>query len=367
LRKTEHSFLYRHMEKGSALMLFELIETDLSARSLQIWAGLALGLLFGGAAQTSRFCLRRAVADKDLGAAAVWLCALSVAVIGFATAQAWGLVTLEGHRFSGKELPVFALTFGGLAFGAGMVLTRGCAARLTVLSATGNLRALLVLIVFALTAHATMKGVLAPLPATLSQFTLQSPIGSLSEISGGVTFCALLLLGAVLVLAYHGKARARDLLLGSSIGMIVVASWGVSSVLLVDEFDPLPVQAAAFTQPAAETVFWIIASSAIPAGFGAAWLAGVLVGSFISAALRRELAVQSFETPSQTLRYLSGGALMGVGGVLAGGCTVGAGLSGGAALSVSALVTLAAIILGTWLMRTLLHAPNPSKQAIPAV
>ena len=39
---------------------------------------------------------------------------------------------------------------------------------------------------------------------------------------------------------------------------------------------------------------------------------------------------------------------MGVGGVLAGGCTVGAGLSGSATGSVAALLALASIVAGGW-------------------
>ena len=66
----------------------------------------------------------------------------------------------------------------------------------------------------------------------------------------------------------------------------------------------------------------------------------------MSAAARGQLELQSFETPRQTLRYLSGAALMGVGGVLAGGCTVGAGLSGVPTLSLAAILALLAIIVG---------------------
>ena len=43
---------------------------------------------------------------------------------------------------------------------------------------------------------------------------------------------------------------------------------------------------------------------------------------------------------------MAGAALMGIGGVLAGGCTVGAGLSGVPSLSIAALMALAAIALG---------------------
>ncbi len=57
---------------------------------------------------------------------------------------------------------------GGLRFGAGMVMTRGCASRLPVLSANGHLRALLSGLIFALTAQAALGGVLAPLRHAIS-------------------------------------------------------------------------------------------------------------------------------------------------------------------------------------------------------
>ena len=80
--------------------------------------------------------------------------------------------------------------------------------------------------------------------------------------------------------------------------------------------------------------------------FGVGLVGGVLGGAFLSALLRRELRLESFEAPAQTLRYGLGAALMGVGGVLAGGCTVGAGLAGGATLSVAALIVLFSIVIG---------------------
>jgi hypothetical protein len=57
---------------------------------------------------------------------------------------------------------------GGLLFGVGMVMTRGCASRLLVLSANGNLRALLSGLIFAVTAQAALGGALSPLRAHIS-------------------------------------------------------------------------------------------------------------------------------------------------------------------------------------------------------
>lgn len=332
-------------------MLLELYDLGLEARALQVLAGLVLGLVFGAAAQITRFCLRRAIAgapEERAAAASVWFTALFTGLLAFAGAQVAGLVDLQGHRLMSSELPLAALVIGGLAFGIGMVLTRGCASRLTVLAGTGNLRAAAVLLTFAVVAHATLKGVLAPLREGLGAWTVPLPIGSLFEVP--VLFAAAILAAlSVPVLFWKGRPPASHLVLGGVIGLVAVLGWSLTSVLLMDEFDPLPVQTAAFTLPWTDGLFWVIASSAIPAGFGVGWLAGVLGGSFLSAASRGELALQSFSNPSETLRYVAGGGLMGLGGVLAGGCTVGAGLSGISAGSVSAIVVLFSIMAGALL------------------
>lgn len=332
-------------------MLLEVFDLGLEPRVLHLIAGLLVGLVFGVAAQISRFCLRRAVAgsnDERASAGAVWLTALAAAAIGFAILAANGLVELGDHRLLSADLPVAAVVLGGLAFGVGMVLSRGCISRLTVLSATGNLRSVFVLAVIAVTAHATIKGVLSPLRTSLGSVTLDLPFGSLVEARFGLPVLLAPLVLSAAWLVWRSRPRAVDVALGAVIGSVVVVSWALTSTLLFDEFDPLPVQSAAFTLPWSDTLFWVIASTALPAGFGVGFIGGVLAGSFASAAARRELKLESFETPGQTVRYLAGGLLMGVGGVLAGGCTVGAGLAGVATGSIAAILALSSIAIGGW-------------------
>ena len=332
-------------------MLLELYDFGIETRSLHLLAGLALGLLFGVAAQISRFCLRRAVAGPQTeraSAGAVWLFALVAAIASFVVASLFGLVDLGDHRFASSELPIAALIIGGLAFGTGMVMTRGCVSRLTVLSATGNLRAVVVLMAFAVTAHATLKGVLAPVRTSLGSFTVEAPFASVSDVPFLLPLVALSLAAIAARLDRRSHVSAAHIALGTLIGLVAVAGWVATSTLLFDEFDPLPVQTTAFTLPWSDTLFWTIASTAIPAGFGVGFIAGVVGGAFVSAASRGELKLQSFENPAQTLRYSAGGFLMGIGGVLAGGCTVGAGLSGVASGSLAAIVALVSITIGGW-------------------
>lgn len=346
-------------------MLLETLDFGGDVRSLHLIAGLLLGLIFGVAAQISRFCLRRAVAGDAAergSAAAVWVTGLAAALVGFAVAQSLGFAALDDHRFLSSSLPVAAILIGGLAFGAGMVLTRGCVSRLTVLSGTGNLRAALVLITFAITAHATLKGVLAPVRTSLGSLTVEMPFGSLAELPFGLPAlaAAVLLIAALFIRA--ARPSPFHVVLGGVVGLMAVGGWIATSTLLFDEFDPLPVQSAAFTLPWSDSLFWIIASTAIPAGFGVGFIGGVLTGSFLSASVRSELSLQSFSSGGETLRYIAGGTLMGVGGVLAGGCTVGAGLSGSATGSIAALLALAAIIAGGALTARILKGST----ALPA-
>ena len=333
-------------------MLLELLDWGLDGRTLQVIFGLGIGVIFGVAAQFSRFCLRRAIAgqSEDRGATgAVWITALASAIVGFVLARTWGFVDLDGHRYLDRDLPYLAIMLGGVAFGAGMILTRGCVSRLTVLSATGNMRAVTVLIIFAVVAHATLKGVLAPVRVALGSVSASLPIGSLSDLPMGAPVVSAFMGVVAVYLVLRFRPSWQNVLAGVVIGLLPVLGWATTSILLFDDFDPLAVQSVAFTLPWSDTLFWTIASTSIPAGFGTGLIGGVLLGSFLSAAARGEFNLVGFEAPQQFLRYAAGAGLMGVGGVLAGGCTVGAGLSGSASLSVAALIALASIVVGGFL------------------
>ncbi len=64
-------------------------------------------------------------------------------------------------------------------------------------------------------------------------------------------------------------------------------------------------------------------------------------------------ALATCESPQQTKNYFFGASLMGLGGVLAGGCTIGAGLSGISTLGIAAFVALASITIGGLLAKYL--------------
>lgn len=351
-------------------MLFETFDTELTPVFASVLFGAVLGLIFGAAAQISRFCLRRGVVgtggDRS-SALGVWLTGLLVALAGTQLAIGAGLIDLSEHRFAASDVPVLAIIVGGLLFGAGMVLTRGCISRLTVLSGTGNLRAVFVIATFAIVAHATLKGVLSGTRVSLGSVTVDAGDAALlSGLPGGALLWSAVLAALVVAVVARSGARPLDLALAALIGALVPLGWVGTGFLLYDEFDPIALESLSFTAPWSETLFWSIASTSIPAGFGTGLVAGVVAGSFLSAALRKELALVSFTSPGETLRYVAGGGLMGFGGVLAGGCTLGAGLSGVSTLSVAALLALSAIMLGARATDRLLDGQSAGNLAVPA-
>jgi uncharacterized membrane protein YedE/YeeE len=321
---------------------------NLTAPQAVVYFALLVGIAFGALAQVTKFCFRRALVGSDRRAAAgVWFAALAVAVVGTQIAVSAGLISFTDHRFLDADMPWLAIVLGGLLFGSGMVLTRGCASRLTVLGASGNLRAVSVLVVFAITAHATMKGLFAPLRIALGGVTVNlGEAASLTSLPGSGWPIVAVIAGLSLFIAARSGVRAPTLIAAALLGALVPLAWVGTGFILYDDFDIIPFESLSFTRPASDTLFWAIAGTSVSPGFGTGLIGGVLLGALVASLLTKSFQWQSFESARQTGRYMSGAVLMGFGGVLAGGCTVGAGLAGIPSLSVAALLALLSMAAG---------------------
>ena len=353
--------------------ILEITGWDITPKAASVALALAIGLAFGLLAERSKFCFRSALlGTARRSSMGVWLMALAFAVIGTQAAVFADLISFEEHRFFTPALPILAILAGGAMFGAGMVLTRGCASRLTVLAGTGNLRALFVMVIFAITAHAALKGVLALARTTLGSVTVDlGALTGFAALPGGAVFWSALIAITALTFALRSGARLQSLALAAALGLLVPAAWVGTGFVLFDEFDPIALESLSFTSPMADSLFWSVASTSIPAGFGTGLIGGTLVGALLASLIFGSFQWQSFESPAQTGRYIGGAVLMGLGGVLAGGCTVGAGLAGIPTLSFAALLALLAIAAGALATNALLNrstysasGAQPSKQAI---
>ena len=69
---------------------------------------------------------------------------------------------------------------------------------------------------------------------------------------------------------------------------------------------------------------------------------------------RRQRYIEAFGDASDMKRHMFGAVIMGIGGVLALGCTIGQGLTGMSTLALGSLIALASIILGAvWGLKSL--------------
>ena len=236
-------------------------------------------------------------------------------------------------------------------FGAGMVLARGCASRLLVLSATGNLRALLSGLVFAVVAQASLRGFLTPAREWLAALFTTPQIGGndLASLAGfsptmAMAF-ALVWLVAGVVFASRAKAGYWQSAAAVGVGLSIPLAWLLTGSMAQQAFDPVQVESVTFTGPSADTLMLFLTKPGDILDFDVGLVPGVFLGAFIAALLTRELQLQGFQDGQSMRRYLIGAALMGFGGMLAGGCAVGAGVTGASVFAVTAWITLAAIWL----------------------
>ena len=336
----------------------------LSAPQVSLFFALIVGIAFGGLAEQTKFCFRGAVIGHDRRqAAGLWALALAVSVTAVQGAVYFEIITFEDHRFLTPEVPLMAAAVGGLLFGIGMVLSRGCASRLTVLSGTGNMRALFTLILFGLAASATLKGPLSGARTALATQTID--LGDASTVATLLPFglwSVAVIVAALVIYALSSGNRVAHLVIAVAIGLLPAIAWVGTGYVLYDDFDPIAFESIAFTLPAADSLFWIIASTSVTAKFTVGLMAGVIVGAFVSALISRRLAWVGFDGPAQMGRYGLAAILMGFGGVVAGGCTIGAGLSGIPTLSVAAITTLAFIAIGAKVAERILNLIPSSRE-----
>ena len=319
------------------------------------FGGLVIGALFGFFAQRSRFCLRSAVIEFWGGhihyKVAIWFLTFATAVLTTQLLAKYGMFNPQASKQLAPVGSISGAIIGGLMFGAGMVLARGCSSRLLVLAANGNLRALLSGLVFAVIGQAALRGKLAPLRDWLAaEWTLYRP-GGLDMLSMGDmpanmgVSLGLAGMAVALLAAAHSRLPFWRWFGAMGVGGCVAAAWWFTTTLASQSFEPMPVQAITFTGPSAEMLMFVaIRDEGL--SFNIGLVPGVFIGSLTASLLFREFKLEGFNGAQGMRRYIVGAALMGFGGMLAGGCAVGAGVSGGSVFAVTAWLALLCMWIG---------------------
>jgi len=336
-------------------MDLELLLDHVSEPQLGALFGLLTGLIFGVAAQRSNFCLRAATVEFARGQLgprmAVWLLTFSTALVWVQGAQMAGLFRAEEARMMAVPGSWSGAVIGGLMFGAGMVLARGCSGRLLVLAASGNLRSLISGLVFAVTAQMALHGWLSPLRDSLARLWVTEGGRNVDlRAALGLPDHSALILGLVLAagalwLARRQAIGAGVLVFASGVGFAVALGWVLTFRLAQVSFDPMPVTSATFSGPSANTLMYLLTSGG-SLDFDVGLVPGVVLGAFLSAILSRRFRFEGFDGEGTMRRALTGAVLMGFGAMLAGGCAIGAGVSGGSIMVATAWLALLSMWVG---------------------
>ena len=144
------------------------------------------------------------------------------------------------------------------------------------------------------------------------------------------------------------RSSPSHVIAGVVVGLCVTAGWALTG-LSYDEFadraqNPMSLS---YVRPSGDFLEYLMRFTAdvIPT-FGVATVIGALVGAFVAAKSMGRFQLTTFADTGDTLRNLGGAALMGIGGVLALGCTVGQGITGLSTLAVGSLITFVMIVVG---------------------
>jgi uncharacterized membrane protein YedE/YeeE len=330
--------------------------------------GLVIGFVFGFIVLLTNFCTMGSISDfmtfGDFRRFRSWLLASATALIGAQLLHGLGVVDLGLSMYLGANLNWLGAIAGGLMFGFGMVLASGCASRNLARAGSGDIRALMVLIIVGLFAYMTIGGVFGPARAAIEGAT-SLPLSQAGSQSLASVFAAALALdpataswiiltlvaGGLLIYCFSSAAFRSSpvhVFAGLGVGSCVVAGWALTGLAYDDlSATPLAPTSLSFVRPTGDAMEYLSRFTAygLPS-FAVAFVIGGLAGAFIAALFTGKLRLAGFNGPGDTARNFIGAALMGVGGVAALGCTVGQAITGLSTLAIGSFLAFVAIIIG---------------------
>jgi uncharacterized membrane protein YedE/YeeE len=330
---------------------------------------LAIGIVFGGAAQRSGFCLRSASLDLGRGriapSLAIWVTGFAIAILATQALIWTAVANVSEARWITARASYSGALIGAVIFGVGMALARGCPGRLIVLAGSGNIRALTSVIVFGVIVDATMRGGLAAARTEIARIwptagANPNLLEGLPAISGVIVGLLILVLASFL--AIRSQVRLSAVIGAAFVGLSVAAGWLVTSLLAQISFDVIAVESIAFARPIGDALNMLMTGSAQDWRFHVGLVPGALIGAAFAAILFKEWRVEGFSDWIGAVHRLAGAGLMGFGAVLASGCSLGAAMTGGSVFAITAWLSLMAFVVSViatdWLMRRAVFVRN---------
>ena len=368
------------------------------AHTLWLSISFIIAFLLGLMTRKHQFCTMGAVSDwviiGDRQRAYAWCIAIIIGIFGVGISEYADLINLDQSFPAYRQSsPIWlAHVIGGLAFGVGMALSSGCIHRNLIRAGNGSLRAVTVLLTAALSSYTMIYP--TPLSSdglfvdwfqpwlSVSQITLNHPsdlggfLFNTSWLKHGRLTIALICSTGLLYWIYQSQHRQRlqnsTLYLGIALGTSLVALWLISSLLRInngqdslslynyamqwDFFEDeqqrpallsrLRVQSFSFIASLQDGLHWLLNQ------WHHTWLSsglmlvfGTIVSSSFYALISKQWHFEEFTSFQDAGVHIIGALLMGIGGVLAMGCSFTQGLSGLSTLATSSVVSLLCMLL----------------------
>ena len=357
--------------------------------TILLWA-FGLAVILGVFATKTNFCTMGAVSDLvnigDTGRMRAWVFAMGLAILGVMGLSLSGLTDLSLVASNDTANPPYLTSnfawprnlLGGLIFGIGMTLGSGCGNKTLIRLGGGNLKSIFVflamgvmayLMIFTNFSYTAFISWMEPAFIDLSLNDIENQgLGSViahlagSDVQSTTTIVAVVLGGLLVLWAFMStdfRGNFDNILGGFVVASVVVGAWWVTTgelgQTLLEEAEmmddkPFAIGAQSFTfaQPSGHFIRWIetgfsssLITFALIAGFG------VIVGAFLYSVLSRKFRIEWFASWKDFVTHIIGGLLMGIGGVLAMGCTIGQAVTGASTLAMGSFLTFFAIVLGS--------------------
>lgn len=334
-------------------------------------AGLAAGTVFGLAARFGGFgtlsALRAALELGDQRRLRLWGIVAGVAIVATFGLDTLGYVRIQATPYHAQGWYPAAVVVGGLMFGYGMALAGSCGFEALVRAGAGDLRALVIVAVLGITAMSVTAGPLAGLKTLAVEATpIVAPTGIaqwLSAQTGLSPFFFSVILAACLIAGGLSCVPLRRspgrLLWGVGVGLTVALSFAATTWVHETTIGRVPVDGPSFAAALGQGLLALMTPPQEGLGFSAGLAGGVILGALLGAVFRGFFRASDLDEPLSLGRIVSGAALMGFGGALAGGDVVGQGLTAMAVLAWTAPVALVSILVGCLLGRRWIASSEP--------
>lgn len=322
--------------------------------------GLGVGVLLGMCARLGDFCtlgaLETAMIGRDFRRIHIWSLALGVAILSLHMADAWGLIDIGRSLYHSIAWNPVASVAGGLMFGYGMAMAGNCGFGALVRAGDGDIRSVLIVVVLGIATYATLAGPLAPLRVFIFPQTEQLGRRGIGETLSAMTGldpawpAAVLGLALIAVALRHPQVRrsAVTVICAAGVGLSVVLAFVGTTQVARHSMDAVLIEGPSYTAPVGRTILYLMTATGTVPSFSVGLVFGTLAGAVAGSLWRRSFRWEACDDPRELGRQLGGAIMMGIGGVIAMGCTIGQGLTATALLAWSGPVTLLAIAAGTW-------------------